>query len=146
VTTPTTTPSLTPLIDTSAVQSDPLSAAVAPTFQAYFSGINSKDFAAAYAVLSPANHTRLSFTKFKSGSVTSTDSAISLQSVQPSTGGSVLADIGFTSHQAASNGPRPGETCTVWSLSYRLVPASAGAGVSYFIESVTPIGNGSQSC
>ncbi len=123
-----------------------MAASITPTFQAYFGGIDSKDFARAYAVLSAANRARLSYAKFTSGSATSADTAITVESLQLNPDGSVVADVGFISHQAAASGPRPGETCTAWSLSYGLVPAPGGAVVTYLIDSASAIGAGSQPC
>lgn len=143
---PTSMPSQLPPIDTSALDGNALAAQVGATLQAYFGGINSKNFGAAYAVLSPANQSRLSFTNFMNGSATSTDSAITVQSLQRNGDGSVVAVVAFTSQQDPAHGPRPGETCTVWLLAYHLVPGSASFAVSYLIDSVSPVGGGSRPC
>jgi hypothetical protein len=60
--------------------------------------------------------------------------------------GSVVANVSFTSNQAPSSGPNPGETCTHWTLSYRLVPAPAGNSLSYLIDGASPIGPGHVAC
>lgn len=133
-----------PEIDTSAVANNQLATVVAGTFQAYFGAINAKDFTAAYAVLSAAQQARVSLAQLMSGSATSTDTDISVQSLQENGDGSVVAALMFTSHQAPSAGPQPGEACTVWSLSYNLVPSPGP--VSYLIDSVSAIGSGNQPC
>ncbi len=77
-----------------------------------------------------------SLTQFTNGVATSTDTAIVVRSLT-SSGTNVEASVGFTSHQAAAEGPN-NETCSVWSLhaGNRLRPP---LGVGYLIDTVLPI-------
>jgi hypothetical protein len=116
----------------------PVSAGVVQTLHSYFAGINSGDYATAYAVLTPQTQERIPLARFRSLLTTSRDSAITVHSVSP--GDAVVGvhpvevAVTFTSDQAPGKGPAPGETCTRWDLTYRLVPS----GQTYLIDEVTP--------
>jgi len=102
---------------------DPIAALAAQTFDAYFSGINSGNYEQARARQAPERRTDPE--EWARGLSTTFDTNIVLQSVA-ATDEAVLAWVTFTSLQAPEKGPRPGETCTSWSIDYTLVPADDG--------------------
>jgi serine protease Do len=117
---------LTPILPGSP---DATTEAVGQVFKRYFDGINSADYAGAWSTLSP----RLqgpSWSSFADGTSTSYDAGLSLLSVTPGTGGSVIAHVTFTSVQVSAKGP-DGDTCDNWDLDYTLIPS----GNSWLIDS-----------
>lgn len=131
-------------IDASAVAGNTLVSAVTATLETYFGGIDNHDPAAAYAALTPSYQSTVDYNTFASGVATTTDSNVTILLLAPQTDNSVVSNVFFTSHQAASEGPSPGETCTNWYLAYDLKPAASGE--TYLIDSVTPIGAGHRAC
>jgi hypothetical protein len=71
---------------------------------------------------------------------------VDLQSVRHDPNGDVDVTVTFRSHQAPQNGPDPGETCTNWSLDYRLTPASTSSSLPYLIKKVKKVGPGHVAC
>ena len=68
---------------------------------------------------------RLPATTFADGMSTTYVYEIQLEGVARA-GTGALAWVTFTSLQAGDKGPRPGETCTRWSIDYTLVAADDG--------------------
>lgn len=91
----------------------------------YFLGINSGDYATAYAVLSPRLQAEQGLGEFEDSTRTSYDSDFELLEVTERDDG-VLVGLAFTSLQATGMGP-DGETCTRWELDYLLVQDDTGA-------------------
>jgi serine protease Do len=102
---------------------DALTDLVVRTFQEYFTGINAGDYERSRLRLSPAR--RPSPSKWEDALASSYDFDIAVNQVTASDPGGI-AWVTFTSLQAADKGPRPGETCTLWSIDYTLVPADDG--------------------
>jgi hypothetical protein len=104
-------------------QGDQLTALVSRTFSSYFSAINAGDYETARLRQIPAR--RLASGTWASAMSTTFDFDTMLRRVTP-TGRGALAWVTFTSLQAPGKGPRPGESCTRWSIDYTLVPADDG--------------------
>jgi hypothetical protein len=131
-------------IDAGAVAGNTLVSAVTATLETYFGGIDNHDPAAAYVALTPSYQSTVDYNTFASGVATTTDSNVTISLLVPQTDNSVVTNVFFTSHQAASDGPSRGETCTNWYLAYDLKPAPTGD--TYLIDSVTPVGAGHLAC
>lgn len=133
-------------VDVGPVAGSPLASAVQETLAAYFGGIDSRDFPAAYAAYSPRLRASFSESSFASEDQTSTISGISVSTLNEQGNGDVVADVTFTSLQAPQDGPVPGQSCTNWSLAYSLIPATSSSPPSYLIDSVMSIGAGHTAC
>lgn len=101
-----------------------LTDAVAETFAAYFSGINSGDYARAYDQLSPRLTRSDGFESFAEGVSTSYDFAFDVRDSDISSD-SAFVWLEFVSLQDPDLGP-DGESCTQWSLEYELVKSGDG--------------------
>ncbi len=136
-TTPTLAPGLAP-VDTSAVSSAPEAQDVALTLETYFGGIDGQNFPMAYTAYSPRYQSEVSEERFATTDATSDDTDVVLTGITPNpSNDSLLADITFTSSQAAADGPN-GETCTQWTIEYTMVNAVGEAGsLAYVIDSAT---------
>lgn len=93
--------------------------AIAETFANYFGGINGGDYRRAYAELAPAFRATVDYASFADGVSTSFDFDFRVRSVTPTLDGAEVW-LEFVSLQAPSQGPQ-GESCTEWTLDYRLV-------------------------
>jgi uncharacterized RDD family membrane protein YckC len=113
---------------------DTLSQAIASSLDTYFSGINNQNYSVAWSQLSTNQQNQIgTFDQFSQQLSTSSNSAIELHDTAENGDGTYNADVTFTSHQGASFGPNPGETCTNWTLTYRLV---SDGGSGYLIDGV----------
>lgn len=121
--------------------------AVAAAVEAYLGGIQSRSWTTAFDALSPSMQTSMSSpSALASGDGTSVLSHASIAAVAANPDGSQTVTVDFVSHQAPSAAPVPGETCTIWSLQYGLVPASTSP-AGYLINSVSPAaGSGHSPC
>jgi len=173
-TTPSATPTTAPptqlniqglTIGIGTVNTDPDVTAVADTIAAYFGGIDARNYMQAWDLYTPALQAAIPLQPWSSALSTTQDSQIVVQSIQHDPSGAINANVLFQSHQAPQYGPNPGETCTNWSLDYRLVasssaqaPSSASsssgtspspsgpATPSYLINKVTGVGAGHVAC
>ena len=127
-----------------AVNTDPDVTAVAQTLAKYFGGIDSGNYTQAWDTYTPALQAAIPFQPWSSDLSTTQDTRIVVQSIRHHANGNVDATVLFRSHQAPQDGPNPGETCTDWSLDYRLVPSSGSAG--YLINKVKKAGAGDAPC
>jgi hypothetical protein len=93
------------------------------TFEIYFAAINLGDYATAWSLSIPAQRHPLD--EWAAAMSTSFDLNVVVQEVVPTAEG-VDAWVTFTSLQMPHLGPRDGESCTMWSIDYRLVFADAG--------------------
>jgi hypothetical protein len=104
--------------------SDDRADGVAAMLDVYFGGINDKDYDAIATVLAPGGSTdpdnAKQMQRLADGTRTSTDSDITLTSLNDSGGGLLAAEVTFRSDQQSGNGPRerPAETCTRWDIVY----------------------------
>jgi hypothetical protein len=107
---------------------------VARTFDAYFSGINTRTYELTRSVIDPQSAidpgNSAGWSSFVHDVSTTTDSNIVLHSVatDPTGQGSVVADTTFTSAQAPGYGPAGSEqeTCTDWNLTTMLTEPVPG--------------------
>ena len=109
-------------------------AGVVAAFTTYFDGINTGDYAAAWAVLSPRLRAGSSLQAFADGDSTSYDSDIRILSATQVDAGTARVALTFVSLQRADKGPG-GDVCDTWTLDYRLVQAADG---SWLIDSADP--------
>ena len=100
-------------------------AGIAAAFNTYFGGINTGNYAAAWAVLSPKAQAQTPFAKFKTGDSTSYDSALQVRDAHSLASSRVLVTLSFNSLQAPAKGPN-GEACDNWTLEYTLIQAGDG--------------------
>ncbi len=103
---------------------------IAAAFTTYFNGINSGDYATAFAVLSPRLQASLGEQHFAAGDSTSYDFGFDVLAAEQVDGDTVQVAVTFTSLQSAAKGPQ-GETCDVWTLLYTMV---RGSGSAWFID------------
>ncbi|MCU1346822.1 MAG: peptidase and chymotrypsin/Hap, partial [Acidimicrobiia bacterium] len=96
---------------------------VMAAFRAYFTAVNNGDYEGAAMRQAPAR--RQQPDAWAAALSTSFNEDISIQAVAATSTGAT-AWVTFTSLQAEDKGPRPGETCTVWSIDYSLLPAPDG--------------------
>jgi hypothetical protein len=133
-------------VNVGAVASNPLAGQMAVLFGTYFGGINTRHFSRAYAAYSPAYRAETSLQAFATGDATSRDTDVVINSITRNANGNAVVDVDFTSHQAPSDGPVPGQTCDNWALAYHLVAAAPGSAFSYLISSTSAIGPGYVAC
>ncbi|HEU5354985.1 MAG TPA: hypothetical protein VFU65_11010 [Actinocrinis sp.] len=117
-----------------AIAADPRASQVAQMFDTYFSGIDQKDYQQALAeydpsgVINPSDSNQAK--QFEQGVATSNDTDVQLLKIQPDDQSSPVTsvDVTFQSTQSAGQGPadNPSETCTHWSLTYKLTQSSSG--------------------
>ncbi len=108
----------------------PATADVARVLDAYVSGINDRRYSDAFALFSPDNPTaRKGLDAWVTAESTTQIRAARLLSVRDSAGGSVTAEMTFTSTQDAEYG-FDGQTCSQWDLVYDL----AGPGPDWRIH------------
>ena len=131
--------------DVSAVSGDPAAAEVGETLSTYFLSVNDRDFDRAYAVFSPALRDRIAFPDWSAGLSTTVDSGVRVVGIDPLDDGALQVQATFVSNQSATDGPVPGETCSKWTLTYRLVPNVDGA-TAYQIDGVSDVGPGHTAC
>ena len=86
----------------------------------YFGSINSGQYQAAYAVLSPAEQATVSEAQFAANDSTTKDQGMTIVGAGPANSGSQQVTIVFTSNQAANEGPN-GNTCDHWDIDYNMV-------------------------
>jgi serine protease Do len=98
-------------------------AGIAAAFNTYFGGINTGNYAAAWAVLSPKAQAQTPFAQFQTGA--SYDSDLQVLDAHSLASSRVLVTLSFNSLQAPAKGPN-GETCDNWTLDYTLIQAGDG--------------------
>jgi hypothetical protein len=92
----------------------------------YFNGINAKDYPAVGTVLDPDGSTdpddEDDMKELADGTRSTTDSQVTLTSLDDLGHGRLSAEVTFRSNQKAGDGPkgRPAETCTQWDIVYTL--------------------------
>jgi hypothetical protein len=130
-------------VDIGAISKDPEASVIAGVLDRYFRSIDDKNWNEAYATFSPSLQRSFgSPAPLASADATTTDSRIKVLSAAHNTDGSLDVGVDFRSHQAAAYGPVPGQTCTDWTLSYRLVPTGAGLAIDH----VSSVGSGRGAC
>ncbi|MCU1657978.1 MAG: Trypsin-like peptidase protein [Pseudonocardiales bacterium] len=113
---------------------DAQAAGIVAAFNTYFGGINTGDYASAYAVLSPRLQGGASEQQFANGDATSYDSGLTVIAAQAVDATTVHVALAFTSLQTADKGPS-GDTCDNWTLLYTMIQGADG---SWLIDSTGP--------
>jgi hypothetical protein len=132
-------------VDTSAVTGQPYVSAIALTFETYFGGIDSQNWDLAYSAYSPQYQSNNSESSFESTHTTTSDTQAAITSISPGPFGTTEVGVSFQSTQSPADGPVQGESCTNWTLTYTLVPETAGS-LSFLINSAALIGPGHTGC
>ena len=97
----------------------PAEQGIAATLAQFFDGINSADYASAYAAYTAEQQAQNPYDGFVSGEQSSYDIGVSLVSVTPSGPDTAVAYVTFTSLQNSSQGP-DGDTCDDWTIDYSM--------------------------
>jgi hypothetical protein len=114
----------------SAAAQNPGASPVADFIGTYFSAIGSRDYAAYMSLFTARDRPALTPSQFASNYQTTTDSGETLAGLSDLADGDVLAEVTFTSHQAAAESATGTQSCTDWTVSFYLVPT----GGSYLID------------
>ncbi|MCA1644886.1 MAG: trypsin-like peptidase domain-containing protein [Chloroflexi bacterium] len=109
-------------------------AGIAAAFNTYFGGINSGNYAAAWAVLSPRLRAGSNEQSFAEGDSTSYDFGVTVLDAQGHSPGTAVVAVGFTSLQDAAHGP-DGDTCDNWTIAYSLIKSGDGR---WLLDSTQP--------
>lgn len=115
------------------------SAGIAQALETYFNGINTGDYATAYAVFSPTMRSQFSLQSFANGDSTSYDFDQTVLDARQHGPYAATVALAFTSLQAARKGP-DGDVCDNWTLSYRMIEGTDGR---WYIDGTSPYGSGS---
>jgi serine protease Do len=113
---------------------DAQGAGIVAAFDTYFGGINTGNYAAAYAVLTPRLQAGASEQQFAAGDATSYDTGQTILDAHALNPTTVVIDLAFTSLQTSDKGPN-GDTCDNWTLTYTMIQASDG---SWQIDAAKP--------
>jgi S1-C subfamily serine protease len=113
---------------------DDVKTGISQTLGTYFDGINSGNYAAAYAVLSPRMQAQFSQDSFANNTATSYDSDFKVLGAQQTNADTVVIGMSFSSLQAQGYGPN-GETCDNWTLDYTMVRSGNG---NWLIDATAP--------
>ena len=118
----------------------PDGAGIAQAFIGYTDGINRGDYAAAYAVLTPASQSHTSFAKFSTGTRSSYIVTLEVVSLSPGAAGRDTAEARFTSLQDPAQGGT-GQSCSEWQMTYTMVQ-----GGEWRIDNAKPHAGSPASC
>jgi hypothetical protein len=105
--------------------SNPAEPAIETTLSRYFQGINTHDYTEYQSAHNPQAQAAESQSAFNSGYGSTTDSGMTLTSLESTANGGESATVTFTSRQAAGSSV-DGSTCNYWKLTYYLVPQGTG--------------------
>lgn len=111
---------------------------ISDTFEAYFDGINTGDYATAYAQLNPRNHPASGEAAFAEADSTSYDSGFRVLGAERTGSHSAQVGLGFTSIQRSDKGP-DGDVCDKWRLLYTMIRIDG----YWYIDSAAPYAGGS---
>lgn len=95
--------------------------AIKTALDLYFNAIDTGDYTTAWQQLSPKMQAGLTVAQLESSTKSSDDFDVQLVAITPQPDGSTVAYVTFRSLQSSEKGPRPGETCTDWSIDYTMV-------------------------
>jgi hypothetical protein len=113
-------------------------ARIAEALTSYFDGINSGNYAQAYAVFSPRLQERVPLAAFADGDSTSFDTDITVLGASRLDETTATVGLAFTSLQRADKGPgNSGDTCDRWTLEYTMVRQPGG---EWAIDGTGPYG------
>jgi serine protease Do len=105
--------------------SDAQLSGIVETFNRFFGGINSGDYAAAYSVQGPSQQSPAGVQGFAKGLKTTYDFNIVILGAQLVDDTTVTVDLTFTSLQSPAYGP-DGDTCDNWTLVYTMIQSTDG--------------------
>lgn len=114
--------------------SDAAAEGVVAAFNTYFGGIDTGNYAAAYAVLSPRLQAQSTEQSFADADSTSYDSDLQVLDAAQIDATTVRVALTFTSLQAPNKGPN-GNSCDIWTLDYTMIQAGDG---SWLIDAARP--------
>jgi hypothetical protein len=97
---------------------------IAAFLDEYFAAINTHNYQAYEALLSP-QAPDLSQAQFATGYGSTADSDETLRAISTSSNGDSVANVTFTSHQSTAQSAT-NSTCTDWNISLYLVPSGGG--------------------
>jgi hypothetical protein len=107
------------------VASNPAEPQVAAYLNRYFNAINTRNYSEYNSLLDPQEQQSDSKSSFDSGYATTKDSDEVLTGITDTGGGSLTANVAFTSHQSPSDSVDQ-SACNNWQLSFYLVPQGNG--------------------
>jgi hypothetical protein len=107
------------------VASNATASAVETTLNVNFKAINTHNYAAYQSARNTQEQAAESQSAFTSGYGSTSDSGITLVSLESTADGGEAATVTFTSHQAAGTGV-DGSACNNWKLTYYMVPQGSG--------------------
>jgi serine protease Do len=107
---------------------------IVAAFDTYFNGINTGNYAAAFAVLSPRLQAQTTEQAFADGDATSYISDIAVLDAHQVAAKTIQIALSFTSLQTSARGPN-GDTCDTWTINYTLLQAADG---SWLIDAADP--------
>jgi len=99
--------------------------AIAQSFETYATGINTGNYTAAFAVLTPRSQMATGFDKFARGDASSYIVALDVASVTVAASGQDTAQVQFTSVQDPQLSGH-GQACSSWQLTYTMVSSASG--------------------
>jgi hypothetical protein len=105
---------------------NPAATAIATFVSQYFSAINSHNFQAYYALLTPQQQQGQTADTFSQGFGSTADSSEILVAITPAANGDTAATLTFTSHQNAAQAVGGTGTCTDWNITLFLESNGTG--------------------
>jgi hypothetical protein len=132
---PATTPATTPTPSSSgpastvtlsqAAKASPTATAVQSLFNRYFNAINTRNYSEYTGTLNPTMQAHSTQSQFDSGYKSTTDSREVINSITDNGGGSMTANVSFSSTQDPSDSVDK-SSCNNWTLNLPLVPKGSG--------------------
>jgi len=107
------------------VASNPAEPQVAAYLNRYFNAINTRNYSEYNSLLDAENQQSDSKSSFDSGFATTKDSDEVLTGITDTSGGSLAANVSFTSHQSPADSVDQ-SACNNWRVSLYLVPQGNG--------------------
>ena len=108
---------------------------VAHTLDAYFTGINAGNYSTAWNQLNGTLQAKNPLSTFTANTLGTIDRDVTVTNVTAYGDGTARASVNFTSTQPGDKGVNPGETCTNWTITYKL---QQGDGAGGWLISDTP--------
>src|SRR5579875_2185258 len=117
---PTSSPGQGQVAEAASVAGNPQTPRIGALLDSYFSAINTRNYPAYYALLSPQERQLTSQSQFSKGFATTKDRKETLQALSAGPGGTTVASVTFTSHQNPANSVDGHQSCTHWHISLYL--------------------------
>ena len=116
------------------VGSNPAALQVEAFLNRYFNSINTRNYSEYYSLLDAQKQQAASQSNFDSGFATTKDTNEVLTGITDTGGGSLTANVSFTSHQSPADSPDQ-SACNDWQISFFLVPQGGS-----YVETAEPSG------